>query len=433
MIAILRKRISDERFLRLIRKFLNAGYVENWVFNKTYSGTPQGGIISPIMANIYLDQLDHYMREYIERFDKGKERKDNPERIKFEYGKRLAVLKLKKVTDAEERKRIVKEIKNFDRQRVQIPCGVEMDEDFRRLKYVRYADDFLCAVIGTKAEAEAIKRDIKVFLSEKLKLELSDEKTLITHGTEPAKFLGHEIYVRKSTQTKRNKAGKLTRPYNNKVYLRMPTEVIRKKLLDYDALEIKVHNGKEFYKPKHRSYLISNDDLEILERYNAEIRGLYNFYALANNCHTLHTFKYIMEYSMYKTFAGKYRSTVVQICKKYKKDKVFTVIYKDKKGKIHERKFYHDGFKRRKSEDVQCYDRMPAPYYYTPTSLVDRLKANRCELCGCENVMLEMHHIRKLKNLKGKEDWERIMIARRRKTIALCQSCHRKIHNGTLD
>ena len=433
MIAILRKRISDERFLRLIRKFLNAGYVENWVFNKTYSGTPQGGIISPIMANIYLDQLDRYMREYIEKFDKGKERKDNPERIKFEYGKRLAVLKLKKVTDAEERKRIVKEIKNFDRQRVQIPCGVEMDEDFRRLKYVRYADDFLCAVIGTKAEAEAIKRDIKVFLSEKLKLELSDEKTLITHGTEPAKFLGHEIYVRKSTQTKRNKAGRLTRPYNNKVYLRMPTEVIRKKLLDYDALEIKVHNGQEFYKPKHRSYLISNDDLEILERYNAEIRGLYNFYALANNCHTLHTFKYIMEYSMYKTFAGKYRSTVVRICKKYKKDKVFTVTYKDKKGKIHERKFYHDGFKRRKSEDVQCHDRLPAAYYYTPTSLIDRLKANRCELCGCENVMLEMHHIRKLKNLKGKEDWERIMIARRRKTIALCQSCHRKIHNGTLD
>lgn len=433
MIAILRKRISDERFLRLIRKFLNAGYVENWVFNKTYSGTPQGGIISPIMANIYLDQLDRYMREYIEKFDKGKERKDNPERIKFEYGKRLAVLKLKKVTDAEERKRIVKEIKNFDRQRVQIPCGVEMDEDFRRLKYVRYADDFLCAVIGTKAEAEAIKRDIKVFLSEKLKLELSDEKTLITHGTEPAKFLGHEIYVRKSTQTKRNKAGRLTRPYNNKVYLRMPTEVIRKKLLDYDALEIKVHNGKEFYKPKHRSYLISNDDLEILERYNAEIRGLYNFYALANNCHTLHTFKYIMEYSMYKTFAGKYRSTVVRICKKYKKDKVFTVTYKDKKGKIHERKFYHDGFKRRKSEDVQCHDRLPVAYYYTPTSLIDRLKANRCELCGCENVMLEMHHIRKLKNLKGKEDWERIMIARRRKTIALCQNCHRKIHNGTLD
>ncbi len=433
MIFILRKRISDERFLRLIRKFLNAGYVENWVYNKTYSGTPQGGIISPILANIYLDQLDRYMKEYISTFDKGKERKDNPERIKFEYGKRLAVLKLKKVTDTEERKQIIKEIKHFDRQRAQISCGVDMDENFRRLKYVRYADDFLCSVIGTKAEAEAIKRDIKVFLESKLRLELSDEKTLITHGTQCAKFLGHEIYVRKSSQTKRNRAGKITRPYNNKIYLRMPTEVVRKKLLDYDALEIKTHNGKEFYKPKHRSYLINNDDLEILERYNAEIRGLYNFYALANNCHTLHTFKYIMEYSMYKTFAGKYRSTVVKICKKYKKDKVFTVTYKDKKGKLHERKFYHDGFKRKKHEETHCYDRMPAPYYYTPTSLIERLKSNKCELCGCENVKLEMHHIRKLKNLKGKEDWERIMIARKRKTMALCQSCHDKIHSGKID
>ena len=149
MISILRKRIADERFIRLIRKFLNAGYIEDWIFNKAYSGTPQGGIISPILANIYLDQFDRYMREYISQFDKGKERKDNPERIKFEYGKRLAVLKLKKVTSMKERKLIIKEIKRFDRERTMISCGVEMDYDFRRLKYVRYADDFLCAVIGT--------------------------------------------------------------------------------------------------------------------------------------------------------------------------------------------------------------------------------------------------------------------------------------------
>lgn len=243
MISILRKRIADERFIRLIRKFLNAGYIEDWIFNKAYSGTPQGGIISPILANIYLDQFDRYMREYISQFDKGKERKDNPERIKFEYGKRLAVLKLKKVTSMKERKLIIKEIKRFDRERTMISCGVEMDYDFRRLKYVRYADDFLCAVIGTKDEAKVIKQDIKRFLEEKLSLELSEDKTLITHGKKSAKFLGYEIYVRKSAQTKRNKAGKLTRPYNNKIYLKMPTEVVRKKLLDYDALQIKVHNG----------------------------------------------------------------------------------------------------------------------------------------------------------------------------------------------
>ena len=133
-----------------------------------------------MLANIYLDQLDRYVREYIQRFDKGKERAGNPERIKFEYGKRLAVLKLEKVKDKEQRKSIVKKIKAYDKGRAAISCGVDMDENFRRLKYVRYADDFLCAVIGTKAEAETIKQDIKVFLQEKLALELSEEKTLIT-------------------------------------------------------------------------------------------------------------------------------------------------------------------------------------------------------------------------------------------------------------
>ena len=433
LIDILRKRIDDERFLRLIHKFLNAGFIENWVFNKTYSGTPQGGTISPILANIYLDQLDTYMREYIQKFNKGKERADNPERVKFEYGKSRAVLKLKAVTDREERKSIVKEIKHFDKERAKIPCGVDMDANFRRLKYVRYADDFLCAVIGTKKEAEAIKQDIKKFLAEKLSLELSDEKTLITHGRKSAKFLGYEIYIRKSVLTKRNKAGRLTRPFNNKVYLKMPTQVIRKKLLDYGALEIKMHNGKEFYKPKHRPYLINSDDLEILERYNAEIRGIYNFYSIANNCHSLHTFKYIMEYSMYKTYASKYRSSVVQICKKYKKDGVFTVSYKNRKGQTLKRQFYHDGFKRKKQEYGDCYDRLPVQYFYHGTSLIDRLKANRCELCGKENVKLDMHHVRKLKDLQGKEDWERHMIARKRKTIALCRSCHKKVHYGSID
>lgn len=433
MISILEKRISDERFLRLIRKFLNAGYLEDWTYHKTYSGTPQGGIISPMLANIYLDQLDRYVREYIQRFDKGKERADNPERIKFEYGKRLAVLKLEKVNDKEQRKSIVKEIKAYDKGRAAISCGVDMDENFRRLKYVRYADDFLCAVIGTKAEAETIKQDIKVFLQEKLALELSEEKTLITHGRKSAKFLGYEIYVRKSTQTKRNKAGKLTRPYNNKIYLKMPLETVRKKLLDYDALKINVHNGKEQYKSKHRTYLINNDDLEILERYNSEIRGFYNFYSLANNCHTLHSFKYIMEYSMYKTFAAKYKSTVVKICKKYKRDKVFTVYYKNNKGKTLMRQFYHDGFKRKKQDYAQCYDKMPTRYHSSPTSIVARLKACKCELCGKENVKLDMHHVRKLKNLQGKEDWEKHMIARKRKTIALCRSCHKKVDGGWMD
>ena len=108
-------------------------------------------------------------------------------------------------------------------------------------------------------------------------------------------------------------------------------------------------------------------------------------------------------------------------------------IKKNRKGQTLKRQFYHDGFKRKKQEYGDCYDRLPVQYFYHGTSLIDRLKANRCELCGKENVKLDMHHVRKLKDLQGKEDWERHMIARKRKTIALCRSCHKKVHYGSID
>lgn len=213
----------------------------------------------------------------------------------------------------------------------------------------------------------------------------------------------------------------------------MLLEAVQKKLFDYDTLQIKVHNGKEQYKPGHRSYLIDNDDLEILERYDLEIRGAYNYYLLANNCHTLHKSKYIMEYSMYRTFATKYKSTVVKICKKYKKDKVFTVCYKNSKGKTLARQLYRDGFKRKRQNYAQCYDKSPTHHFSSSTSPVTRLKARRCELCGRENVKLDMHHMRRLKDLQGKEDWEKHMIARKRKIIAPCRSCHRRVDGGWMD
>ena len=189
MIGILQERIVDERFIRLIRKFLNAGYIEEWVFHKTYSGTPQGGIISPILANIYLDKLDKYMKEYILKFDKGDGRKANRQRTIYEREKTLAVLKLKAEKDETQRKLIVKQIKAIDRNRAMIPSCDEMDSEYKRLKYVRYADDFLIGVIGNLAECKQIKEDITNFLSEKLHLILSEEKTLITHSEKAAKIL----------------------------------------------------------------------------------------------------------------------------------------------------------------------------------------------------------------------------------------------------
>lgn len=432
LIRILQERIADERFIRLIRKFLNAGYIENWTFHKTFSGTPQGGIISPILANIYLDKLDKYMKEYTLYFDKGAKRKPTRERMDFENERKRLVRKLPKVENEAERAKVIAMIKANEKARILYSSCDEMDENYKRIKYVRYADDFLMGVIGSKEDAKTIKEDIKNFLNDKLKLGLSDEKTLITHTEKTARFLGYEIFVRKSDAPRRDKKGRLRRSYNKRVYLKISMEVIKKKLFDYGVLEFRYHNGKEIWKPKCRSGLIFNDDLEILDRYNREIRGFYNYYSLANNCSELHNFKYIMEYSMYKTFAGKYKSSVRKIQNKYKKNKLFTVKY-ETKGGVKQRHFYNSGFKRKDPMNDTKIDNHPNSICDAGrTSLVARLKAEQCELCGAKGSLV-MHHVRRLKNLDGKKSWERHMIARKRKTIAVCESCHQYIHLGKID
>lgn len=429
LVGILRERISDDRFIRLIRKFLKAGYVEDWTFHNTYSGTPQGGIVSPILANIYLDKLDKYVKEYIQHFDKGTKRRPGKESNNLANERKRTVRKLKKVKDGTEKAALVARLKAIEQERAAFPNGDEMDGSYRRLKYIRYADDFILGVIGSKEDALRIKEDIKSFLSESLALELSEEKTLITHTGKSAKFLGYEITVTRDNHQRRDVRGCLRRTYGKRVRLNVSMATLRDKLLEYGAMEIKLRNGKEVWKPKCRSGLIFNDDLEILDRYNRETVGFCNYYLIANNCVVLHNFRYIMEYSMYKTFAGKYRSTVRKINKKYRYNKLFTVKY-EQKGAIKSRTFYKTSFKRRTTAfngscDIEPYSIADV----SRTNLTDRLKAEKCELCGATGKLI-MHHVRNLKDLKGKESWERLMSARKRKTIALCPSCHRLRHLG---
>lgn len=429
LVGILRERISDDRFIRLIRKFLKAGYVEDWTFHNTYSGMPQGGIVSPILANIYLDKLDKYVKEYIRHFDKGTKRRPGKESNNLANERKRTVRKLKKVKDGTEKAALVARLKAIEQERAAFPNGDEMDESYRRLKYIRYADDFILGVIGSKEEAQRIKEDIKSFLSASLALELSEEKTLITHTGKSAKFLGYEITVTRDNHQRRDVRGCLRRTYGKRVRLNVSMATLRDKLLEYGAMEIKLRNGKEVWKPKCRSGLIFNDDLEILDRYNRETVGFCNYYLIANNCVVLHNFRYIMEYSMYKTFAGKYRSTVRKINKKYRYNKLFTVKY-EQKGAIKSRTFYKTSFKRRTTAfngscDIEPYSIADV----SRTNLTDRLKAEKCELCGATGKLI-MHHVRNLKDLKGKESWKRLMSARKRKTIALCPSCHRLRHLG---
>jgi len=198
--------------------------------------------------------------------------------------------------------------------------------------------------------------------------------------------------------------------------------VVKNKLLEHRALEIKLHDGKEQWKPKSRPSLACNGDLEILDKYNKEIRGLVNYFSLANNCSVLSSFGYIMQYSMYKTFANKYRTKVTKILKKYHRNGHFSVRYQLKSGVVKDLTFYHDGFAKKDPVRNSKIDNLPNTYHFTTTRLINRMKAGKCEMCGASDKLV-MHHVRKLKDLKGKTPLEKRMIIRKRKTIALCVNC----------
>lgn len=429
LISILRERISDERFLRLIRKFFNAGYVEGWKYNKTYSGTPQGGIISPILANIYLDKFDKYIKEYAAKFRKGDRRSINPEYWRLNNKKNRLKQKLQKTSDEQMRKNYLYEIAQLSKQMLSTPHKDAMDADFRRLQYVRYADDFLISVIGSKSECETIKADITQFMREQLKLELSDEKTLITHAQDKAKFLGYEIFIRKSDAVKRNRDGVLKRDFNGAVVLTLNSAVIQKKLTEYNALEVRNIDGKDIWWSKPRRYMTPMKPEDILAQYNAEIRGLYNYYSLAANVSKeCASFAFIMKMSMFKTLGWKLNTSARKVRQKYQKDKDFVIPYNDAKGKQKYRVFYNEGFKKRNAQFDVDYDKLPQTMYVPYPSLVERLKDGRCELCGKDGKVV-MHHVRTLTKLKGNNEWEKLMLQRHRKTLVVCEDCNSMIQN----
>ena len=427
MIAILWERISDERFLRLIRKFLNAGYMENQKYNHTYSGTPQGGIISPMLANIYLDKFDKYMKKYIQKFDKGTKRHINPaynslhSRIVY-YSKRL-----ERASDPAVKAQLLEKVKALRYEKLHTPNSLQMDENYRRMKYVRYADDFLIGVIGSKADCERIKADITQYMRDTLRLELSAEKTLITHAEENAKFLGFDITVNNGTATKRNCLGRLRRAFTGKVRLMLNIETVKKKLTEFDAVKFMHEDGKDVWKPKSRPKMIGMKPEDMLAQYNTEVRGFYNYYRIANNISsTGSSFGHIMKYSFYMTLGRKLNLHTGQVIRKFSKDGKFVVNYTDSKGREKSRTFYDEGFKRREGFKNNYMDNLPNTVYVPKGTLADRLKAETCELCG-ESGPVVMHHVRKLTTIKGDTEWGKRMLRNHRKTLVVCEECYAKI------
>jgi group II intron reverse transcriptase/maturase len=416
LMSILREKIHDGRFTALIERLLEAGYLEDWNRRPTYSGTPQGGVVSPILANIYLDRLDKFVEgELVPDYTKGDKRKVN----RTYRGLIARASALAKVGRSNEAMGLRKAARL-------LPSIVTDDPDYRRLRYVRYADDFLLGFVGPKAEAEEIKAKLKAFAGDHLKLELSEEKTLITHArTEKARFLGYDIAVLDCASR---------RSADGHIELRIPPDVIREDCNRYKR------NGE----PIHRTELLGDDDFSIVARYGAEYRGVVQYYALARNIAWMRTLNWVMMTSLLKTLASKHNSTATKMARKYASTTVTpegtlmrcfkVVIRRDDQGKYPLVAIF-GGIPLRRRKGAVLVDERPRRAF-TTTELVQRLLAQECEFCGSTDEV-EVHHIRKLQDLKRpgrreKPAWARLMSARRRKTLVLCMKCHRALHAGRL-
>ena len=316
MIEFLEKKIDDKRIIHIIRQMLKAGYAQDWKYNATWSGTPQGGVISPILANIYLHELDTFMEDMICQFNKGERRKDNPDykklcrqmiiinrelrelRQKFKEGKPL--------NDA--RKEILRERREIQKKMRVINSRLHVDSKYRRLRYVRYADDFIIGVIGTRKEAESVMLQVKEYINNVLLLEVSEEKTCIADANDGVRFLGYDIKTYTSTKTTKIAWGKGTcnrRTISEKMQLHIPSE----KMFQYASKN--GYGDMAIFRPKSRPALLRRSDVEILMTYNAEMRGLANYYSLAQGYKTaLQRVIGLAQWSFFATLSHKHKSSI---------------------------------------------------------------------------------------------------------------------------
>jgi group II intron reverse transcriptase/maturase len=415
MIKILGEKILDNRFLRLIRNMLKAGYLEDWRYHESLSGCPQGGVVSPILSNIYLGRLDNYVETVlIPQHTRGARRQPNPEYWRIHS--RIWRTRERGDRDA---------VRTLRRERRQLPSRDPQDPGYRRLRYTRYADDHLLGFIGPKAEAEDIKDQLARFLRDELALELNPDKTLITHArTTAARYLGYEITVQHCNDKLTN-GRKLV---NGVVALRIPLDVIKAKRAPY----------RRHGKPWHRSALQNLDDFDIIQTYGAEYRGIVGYYLLANDVWRLTDLEWHAKTSMLKTLAAKYQSTVSKMAARYKA-KIETPqglrtcfearIQRDGKQDLVAR---FGGIPLVRKKNAVLIDRVPGPVPTPRKELIRRLLTRRCELCGRAGTVA-IHQVRKLTSLgkpgPDQPGWATKMASMRRKTLVVCAACHDVAHN----
>jgi group II intron reverse transcriptase/maturase len=422
LVGIMRKKIRDERFLNLIWKFLNAGYQDLDRSRKdSLAGTPQGGIVSPILANIYLHELDEYVEQLQREMEKGELRRPNPEYRSLQK-RRQYLAKIGKI-DTEEYRELGVQMRK-------LPSLDPRDPNFVRVRYVRYADDWVIGVTGPKRLAEEIKEKVRHFLKAKLNLTLSEEKTVITNArTSDARFLGYRIRLGRSRTAEQkqtlstNASGKnfKRRSTGMEIVLKAPIDELTKKLCQRGFCDAR---GR----PLHKAPWTLLDEDQIVRLFSSVNRGIQNYYRPTDNWAELSKIQYILKFSLAKTLAAKKRSKMTGIIKN--KDITVQVT---RKGQQRTVTFYRN--------TDWTIDRKA----FTNSPTVDLVRMNermrvRSKLgrpcCIClETVGLAMHHVRHIRKMTERQarGFTALLAKLNRKQVPVCRECHRKIHDGTYD
>jgi RNA-directed DNA polymerase len=308
LMEVLAERIDDRRFLKLIKSFLQVGYMENWDYKRTFSGTPQGGTISPILANIYLHELDEWLEKKAELFNRGIRRQCEPEyqRLHGRYIRGVyKVRQLKKSGRTDEAAKLELEIKFWQQEYRKFSRSDPFDPNFRRMRHIRYADDFVISIIGSKTEADQLLVELNGFMQNTLKVELAPEKTRVVHASEGSRFLGYDIktvsdpnrIVRRNGAERRSMMGEHTT-------LEWPMERVLKFACEHGYI-----NNIQECRITPRLPIMNLNTMQIVQRYIQELRGVSNYYSLARNWkHAGGRLHWWCKASLAKTLAGKMRT-----------------------------------------------------------------------------------------------------------------------------
>ncbi|MEI8657536.1 reverse transcriptase domain-containing protein [Vibrio sp. Hal054] len=443
LLKFLSKRIDDKAFLALVKKFLKAGYMEDWRYFGTHSGTPQGGIISPILANVFLHELDEFMKMKIKEFGGEYRRKPNPEYKKALQNRANRIKWIRQghgasglLADEKKLDQWRQEAEELHKKMANMPSVLMDDPDFKRMRYVRYADDFLIGIVGSKKEAREVMKEVTEFVELELKLEVSKEKSSIVDPKRGFVFLGYEVKTRREGKRKKcvvghNSNGSKThaakRTITDHIHLGVPREKVQRFCSLRGYGEYDSHRDRSSSKPA-MAYL---SDYEIIGQYNAEMRGFANYYNLSPVLY-LNKLHWIWMNSLFKTLANKHQTSRTKIAKRLKQPDGRYVHRESRNNKLYELELFQ--LKNRSVSTAEFVDPFPNTFkYMSRTELLDRMAARKCEYCGIPSGYLEVHHVRKLKDIKGDtEPWKRLMISRKRKTLVLCKDCHIDLHRGKL-